>query len=126
MRLGVAPKPANEAEARLQDIEYLAKVLRIMTAALMKPPESNLKTYCQQQAKCRHHEPGRPVSARRKATALADNGHTGHEWLAVRTQFNSVGVRYFQFQDGLFVVRALAEHEQLLRWTRDRNRRAAH
>lgn len=49
-----------------------------------------------------------------KATALADNGHTGMTIWPVRTEFNTVSVRYFYFQDGLFVVRALAEHAQLI------------
>ena len=50
----------------------------------------------------------------RKATALADNGHTRMSMWTVRTKFNSVGVRYFYFQDGLYVVRALAENQQLI------------
>ncbi len=32
----------------------------------------------------------------------------------IRRDFNSVGVRYFNFADGLYVVRALTEHGQLI------------
>ncbi|MCO5185258.1 MAG: S41 family peptidase [Anaerolineae bacterium] len=108
------PKPENEAEARLQDIEYLAKVLdydrsfdeaaRIEFEKLIASSKQNAGTMSLVDL----------YLLGAKATALADNGHTGMSGWPVRTQFNSVGVRYFQFQDGLFVVRALAEHEQLL------------
>lgn len=106
--------PADEAEARLQDIDYLAKVLdydrsfdeasRIEFEQLVSGSRQNAATMSL---------PDLYLLAA-EATALADNGHTGMTIWPVRNEFNSVGVRYFHFQDGLFVVRALAEHGQLI------------
>ena len=106
--------PANEAEARLQDIEYLAKLLdydrsfdeaaRIEFEQLIASSKQDATTMSLADL----------YMLGRKATALADNGHTGMNIWPVRGIFNSVGVRYYYFQDGLYVVRALAEYEQLI------------
>ena len=106
--------PADEGEARLQDIEYLAKFLdydRSFDEASRAEFEQ-LVTSSRQEAESMSLADLYLLAAR--ATALADNGHTGMGIWPVRSKFNSVGVRYFHFQDGLYVVRALAEHEDLI------------
>ena len=111
---GSGPAPANEAEARLQDIEYLAQILDYDRSF----DEAARSEFAQLVAGGRQAAPTMSLAdlylLAAEATALADNGHTGVTAWPLRTQFNSVGVRYFQFQDGLFVVRALAEHQQLI------------
>ena len=108
------PAPANEAEARLQDIEYLAKLLNYDRSF-----DEAARTEFEQLITSSKPDAATMSLADlymlgRKATALADNGHTGMSIRHVRLDFNSVGVRYYNFQDGLYVVRALAEHEQLI------------
>ena len=107
------PAPANEAEARLRDIEYLAKLVdydrsfddaaRIQFEELMTSGRQEAETMTLAQLYLLASE----------AAALADNGHTGVATPVTR-DFNSVGVRYFAFEDGLYVVRALAEHEHII------------
>lgn len=108
------PAPSTEAEARLQDIEYLEKLLdydrsfdeaeRSQFEALIANSKQDVDSMTLADL----------YMLGRKATALADNGHTTMLTSPVRADFNSTGVRYDYFQDGLYVVRALAEHEQLI------------
>lgn len=46
--------------------------------------------------------------------ALADNGHTAISKSAVRSSFGLLPIRTYWFEDGLFVVRATREHQDLL------------
>ena len=106
--------PANEAEAHLQDIEYLEKLLDYDRSF----DESARAEFVQLLASSKQNVDSMSLAdlymLGAKATALADNGHTGMSPWPIRGQFKSVGVRYFYFQDGLYVVRALAEYEPLI------------
>lgn len=98
-RLGSGP--SDEAEARLQDIEYLARLLkydrsfdeaeRTEFEALIASRKSDAESMSDAQL----------LLLAGEAAALADNGHTSVFLLPVRTEFNNAGVRYFIFQDGL-------------------------
>ena len=106
--------PADEAEARTQDIERLGKLLdydrsfdeteRIQFEQLLSGSMQEAETMSLAELYLLASE----------ATALADNGHTGVSSAPVQREFNAVDVRYFHFLDGLYVVRASAEHEPLL------------
>ena len=106
--------PADEAEAHLQDIEYLGRLLKYDRSfdEAAKMEFEQLIASSKQDVDSMSLADLFMLGA--KATALADNGHTEMFAWPIRGQFNSVGVRYYYFQDGLYVVRALAEHEQLL------------
>ena len=108
------PKPSNEAEARLQDIEYLEKFLdydRSFDEAARIEFAQLVESSKQDAGNMGLADLYLLIS---KATALADNGHTGINLWPVRSELNAVGVRYFQFKDGLYVVRALSEHKELI------------
>jgi len=108
------PAPSNEGEARLRDIEYLAKLVeydRSFDETERSQFEALIASSKQEAASMSLAD---LYMFSRKATALADNGHTGTSIWHIRRDFNSVGARYFYFKDGLYVVRALAEHEQLI------------
>ena len=106
--------PADEAEARQQDIERLAELLdydrsfdeteRVQFEQLVSGSMQEAETMSLAELYLLASE----------ATALADNGHTGVSSTPVQREFNGVGVRYFHFLDGLYVVRASAEHESLV------------
>lgn len=107
------PEPANEAEARLRDIEYLAALLdydRSFDEGARGEFEQ-LMAGARQEAETMSLADLYLLAA--EATALADNGHTNIS-TAVQRDFNFVGLRFFHFQDGLYVVRALAGHEPLI------------
>lgn len=108
------PAPETEAEARLLDIEYLSNLLdydRSFDESARSEFEQLIASSKQDAATMSLAD---LYMLGRKATALADNGHTRMSMWTIRTGFNSVGVRYFYFRDGLYVVRALAENQQLI------------
>ena len=108
------PAPSTEAEARLRDIEYLAKLVeydRSFDETERNQFEALIASSKQEAASMSLAD---LYMLAGKAAALADNGHTGISIWHVRRDFNSIGARYFYFKDGLYVVRALAEHEQLI------------
>lgn len=106
--------PADEAEARLQDIKYLASLLkydrsfdetaRNQFEELMESSRQEVETMSLAQL----------YLLAAKASALADNGHTSVSLAPAQRDFNSIGVRYYHFLDGLYVVRALEEQQQLI------------
>ena len=104
----------DKAEARLQDVEYLAKLLhydRSFDEAARTEFEQLLAS-SRQEAETMSLAQFYLLAS--EAIALADNGHTAISSAPLQRDFNSAGVRYFHFLDGLYVVRALAEHEQLI------------
>lgn len=106
--------PADEGDARLQDIEYLATLLdydRSFDETARDEFEQLLATGRQDVETMSLAE---LYLLAAKAAALADNGHTSVGLAPVQRDFNSIGVRYFHFHDGLYVVRTLAEHQQLI------------
>lgn len=106
--------PADGTEARLQDIEYLAKLLDYDRSFDETARSEFEELIANSKQDANTMSPPDLFLLGAKASALADNGHTGMSSWPVRAVFNSVGVRYFHFRDGLYVVRALAEHEQLI------------
>jgi hypothetical protein len=106
--------PTDDAEARLQDVEHLAKLLDYDRSfdETERTQFEQLVTGSVQEAETMSLAQLYLLAS--KATALADNGHTGVEPLPVQREFNAVGVRYFHFSDGWYVVRALNEYEQLI------------
>lgn len=106
--------PADDADARLQDIEYLASLLKYDRSfdATASNQFEQLMAASRQESETMSLAQLYLLVA--KASALADNGHTSVSLAPVQRDFNSIGVRYYHFLDGLYVVRTLAEHQQLI------------
>lgn len=111
-RIGFAP--SSESEARLQDLDYLGTLLEYDRSFDEKARKQFLQLLSKGKEEVETMSPASLYLLAAKAAALADNGHTGINLLTVQREFNSTGARYFHFRDGLYVVRALAENEQLI------------
>jgi hypothetical protein len=108
------PAPRDAAEANRQDLDYLAGLTRVDRSF---SPE----------ASARFADKVRALHARAdslsraglflgvaEAVALADNAHTNVNPAMWRALFDSLPVRFVWFADGLYVVRATADHADLL------------
>ena len=110
----IGPSPESDEDARLQDIEYLSRLLdydRSFDEGERAAFEAMMETGRQHAAEM---SPAELYVFTAKAVALANNPHTNISVANAAQFFTPVGVRFFQFQDGLYVVRALAEHEELV------------
>jgi hypothetical protein len=114
--LGVVryPAPSNPAQARQQDLDYLA---RLPSVDRSFGPAAKA-TFAVQVAALRSRA-GELTAAQfflgvAQAVALADNAHTNVDPASWRMQLDSAPVRFAWFAEGLFVVRATAAHEGLL------------
>lgn len=105
--------PEDETEARLQDLDYLARLLDYDRSFddLQRASFSELLSNGRQEVESM--SPAQFYLLVAEAAALADNGHT-NLWSPALREFNSVGLRYFNFDDGLYVIRARQENEPLL------------
>lgn len=109
-----AQAPADDVEARLQDLRFLERLPDYDRSFGERARREfhQLVASGRQQATTMSLAQLYLLAAR--ASALADNGHTGVSFGPVRRDFATVGVRYFHFRDGLHVVRAATEHRSLL------------
>ena len=99
-------EPANEAEAREQDIRYLrnlTKYDRSFSDAARVEFETVVDRLAANAASMSKAELYLGAS---EAAALADNGHTGTSARPLYREFNRIGVKLYWFADGLYVVRA--------------------
>lgn len=110
----IGPSPETEAEARLQDIEYLSRLLKY-DRSFDEDERSRFEAMM---------ETGRQAAGAMsaaefylftaEATALADNGHTRQSFNYLPQHFAGVEVRFFDFSDGVYIVRAAGELEALI------------
>ena len=108
------PAPADEAEARLQDIEYLANLVDYDRSFNDQEREMFEELMANGRAQAADMSLAELYLLAARAAALADNGHTNVHLTPLQRDFNAVGLRYFLFRDGLYIVRALKEYEQLI------------
>ena len=112
-----APKfdpPANVAEARLQDIEYLATLTeydRSFSDSAQQEFASSLKTLRETSEAMTDAEFYLGLA---EAIALGDNGHTNLSYRPQYTEFNTIGARFYAFNDGVYVVSAAPEQANLI------------
>ncbi|WP_421859558.1 hypothetical protein [Oceanicaulis sp.] len=107
-------EPADETEARLQDLDYLRRMPeadksfspaeRVAFNALIDDLERRAETMS-------HAEFVMGVSA---AGAVTENGHSGVSMRRTMNLLNSLPVRFAWFGDGLHIVRARAEYAPLI------------
>ncbi len=108
------PEPANALAARLQDLDYLRRL-----------PEADKSFSNSEIAALNAHIDGLEARADSltdaqflmevaAAVAITENGHTNSSRFTTMNRLNSLPARFFWFGDGLHIVRAHAEHEDLI------------
>lgn len=109
------PEPADRIEAWQQDLETLAT--RFINADRSFSPGERAM-FLERIEGIRKDLPrlddARITARMAAAIALADNGHTRLYLLRNRQELRRLPVRLWWFSDGLYVVRATAEHKPLL------------
>jgi hypothetical protein len=108
------PAPANRAEANLQDLDYLSR-LPIVDLSFSLAEERNFHAAIERLRKrSATLTPVQFFMGIAEAVATSGNAHTNVDLGAWREQLNSAPVRLAWFAEGLFVVRAMAPHAELL------------
>jgi hypothetical protein len=108
------PKARDQAEANLQDLDYL---LRILDYDRSFSDEARVE-FTRRVAKLRERAAtltrGQLLMGVARALAVADTAHTNVERAYWRAYLNSAPVRFEWFAEGLFIVRARAGEDALL------------
>jgi hypothetical protein len=108
------PAPRDAVQARVQDLDYLAhlpEVDRSFTPAAAARFRDRIRALRAAAPKLGDARFFLEVAA---AVALSDNAHTNVDAVSWRAKLASSPVRLAWFPEGLFVVRAMAGHEDLL------------
>ena len=108
------PPPADAAEARLQDLEYLARLTEVDRSFSSRAARAFAKRVDALRARAPGLTDPQFFLGVAEAGAQADNAHTGVDLGLVRRRFNSAPVRLAWFPEGLHVVRAATGHADLL------------
>ena len=108
------PQPRDQAEANMQDLDYLA---RFTDADRAFSDEARVE-FARRVAKLRERSAtlsrGELLMGVAKALAVADNAHTNVERAYWRAYLNSAPVRFEWFEEGLFIIRAREAQAALL------------
>jgi hypothetical protein len=114
-RLPVESPPANHAEAWQQDIDaVLSRFLRY-DRSFSEPEREAARTRLQKlRASAGQLTDAAIMVELARAVALGGNAHTRLYLMRNRTEVRRVPLRFWWFRDELRIVRAAAEHEQLL------------
>jgi hypothetical protein len=108
------PKPHDQAQANLQDLDYAARFTDVDRSF----SDAARVEFARRIAKLRERagtlSRGDLLMGVAKALAVADNPHTNVERAYWRAYLNSAPVRFEWFDEGLFIVRARSEHAHLL------------
>lgn len=108
------PTPENATESRLQDLEYLRKLIsydRSFTdeeAALFTAEVDKLEVNAARMSDVEFYL---GVS---KAVALSNNGHTNVNSWPLYKKFSTIGVKLSWFADGLFITSAIEDYASLV------------
>ncbi|MCP2680003.1 S41 family peptidase [Maricaulaceae bacterium NA33B04] len=107
-------EPADRTEARLQDLDYLRRMPEadksfsddelITFNALIDDLEARASTMTEAEF----------VMGVSAAGAVTENGHSGVSMSGTMNRLNSLPVRFYWFDEGLHIVRARAEHADLI------------
>jgi hypothetical protein len=108
------PKPRNPAEANLQDLDYLARLLDYDRSFGDEARVEFTRRLARLKEGAASMSRGELLMGIAKALAVADNPHTNVERGFWRAYLNSAPVRFEWFAEGLFVVRARQDHAGLL------------
>jgi len=108
------PAPRDAGEARVRDLDYLARlpdVDRSFSPAAAARFRERIRAL---RASAPGMDDARFFLEVAAAVALSDNAHTNVDAVSWRARLASAPVRFAWFPEGLFVVRAMAGHEDLL------------
>jgi hypothetical protein len=108
------PKPRDAAEANLQDLDYLARLLDYDRSFSDEARVEFSRRLARLKEGAASMSRGELLMGIARALAVADNPHTGVERGFWRAYLNSAPVRFEWFAEGLFVVRARQDHAGLL------------
>lgn len=103
-------EPADQTEARAQDIRYLRKLINIDRSFSDEEREAFLSLLTDLEARAGKMTDAELYLAASRAAALADNGHTNVGAGPLYRRFKVIGAKFYWFKDGLYVVRADAAH----------------
>ena len=107
-------EPADETEAREQDIRFLRKFLNY-DRSFSESERAEFTEYVNGLAdRTATMSAAELYLGASHAAAIADNGHTGASAGPLYREFNRIGVKMYWFADGLFVVRADAKNTGLV------------
>ncbi len=106
--------PNSTLEAQQQDFEYLSRVLEYDRSFSPDAKREFLRRI--DTLRGRNAALGKAAffMETHALMAIADNAHTGADYVSAFREFNRMGVDFYRFQDGMFIVRAHRSHRELL------------
>ncbi|MGH9777083.1 MAG: hypothetical protein ACRD5I_01605, partial [Candidatus Acidiferrales bacterium] len=109
------PPPANRVEAWQQDLEVAEKkFLRYDRSFSPAAREAFREAIAKLKGSLERMNDPEIIVALSRAVALSDNAHTRLYLLRNRTELRRYPIRVYWFSEGLYVVKAAAEHRDLL------------
>jgi hypothetical protein len=108
------PPPRDAAEANLQDLEYLSRLLEVDRSFSDAARAAFTRRVAALQPRSGDLTRAQLLMAVAEAVAVSDNPHTNVERGAWRSMLNSSPVRFEWFAEGLFVIRATTANVALL------------
>lgn len=108
------PPPADAAQARLQDLDYLARLTEVDRSFSTRGERAFARRVEALRERAAGLSEPQFFLGVAEAGAQADNAHTGVDLGLARRRFNSAPVRLAWFPEGLHVVRAVTDHADLL------------
>ena len=108
------PEPASQAEARLQDLDFLRRYPDYDWTFTDEQRVAFLAEIDEIATQAGELSDAQFELAVARAVALADNGHTNISPISRRARVNALPLRLAWFSDGLYVLHATRENQDLL------------
>lgn len=105
---------ASQAEQNQQDLAFLRQLPEVERSFTDQTRAAFERAVDELTAKAADLDRAGLAMGAARAVALADNGHTNVGGLVGGHSFNALPVRFGWFADGLFIIKASAEHTDLL------------
>ncbi len=107
-------EPADRTEARLQDLDYLRRMPEVDKSFSEEELAAFYALIDDLAARAATMTEAEFVLGVSAAGAVTENGHSGVSMSGTMNRLNSLPVRFYWFADGLHIVRARAEHADLI------------
>lgn len=108
------PRPRNTAEANLQDIDFLGRLIEVDRSFTPEARAAFSAGIADLKGRAGELSPTQLEMEAARLVALADNGHTNVKGVSRGLTLNALPVRINRFAEGYFVTRARPEHADLL------------
>ena len=108
------PEPRDIQQARLQDIDYLRNLPQVDYSFSDSEKVSFSEYLDRLETRVNDISNAEFSMSVAAAVAISENGHTFSSTYHSMNQLNSLPVRFFWFADGLYIVRAHANHADLI------------